>query len=105
MPLVTPGFHPLVSGTLLHLARHGQAYAPPDPITEATLVTTTRIPETVPTATDPQGYVTFDTPSAAATSAIGSQPFGQSMSLPLGSGPPLALHFSIHTDGPIEVQY
>ena len=72
VPLVTPGFHPLVFGTPLHLAGLGQAYAPPDPVTKATLVTTTRIPETVPTATDLQGYVTFYTPPTAVTSAIGS---------------------------------
>ena len=53
VPLVTPGFHPLVSRTPLHLTELGQAYAPPDLVTEATFLTTTRIPETVPIATDP----------------------------------------------------
>ena len=105
VPLVTLGFHPLVFGTPLHLASLGQAYAPPDPVTEATLVTTTRILEAVLTTTDPQGYIIYGTSSVAATSSVGSLPFGQSVSLPLRSDPSPALHFSIPTDGPPEVQY
>ena len=53
MPLETLGFRSLVSGAPLHPAGPGQAYAPPDPVIEPTLVTTARILETVPTATDP----------------------------------------------------
>ena len=52
-----------------------------------------------------QGYVTFDTPFAAATLAIGSLPSEQFVSLPLGSDPSPALHFSIPTNGPPDVQY
>ena len=105
VPLVTSEFHPLVFGAPLHPAGLGQAYAPLDPIIEATLVTTTRIPETVSTATDPQGYIIYGTNSAATTSSIGSLPFGQSMSLPIGYDPSPAFHFSIPTDGPPEMQY
>ena len=105
IPLVTPGFHPLVSGTPLHLARLGQAYAPPDPVIEATLVTTTRIPETVPIGTDPQGYIIYGTSSATATSTVGSLLPGQFVSLPLGSGPSPTLHLSIPIDRPLDVRY
>ena len=66
-------------------------------------MTTTRVPE-VPLTPPSQGYVTFDAPStAAATLAIGLQPSGQSV--PLGSGPPPALHFSVPTKGTLEEQY
>ena len=105
VPLVTPGFHPLVFGTPLHSAGHWHTYAPLDPITESILVTTTRIPETLLTASSPQGSVTFDTLSTAATSAVGSLPSGQSVSLPLGFGPSPTLHLSIPTNGPPDVQY
>ena len=67
-------------------------------------MTATRTPE-APLTPLSQGYVTFDTPFATATLAIGSLPFGQSVSLPLGSDPSLALHFNIPTDRPPEVQY
>ena len=52
-----------------------------------------------------QGYVTFDTHPTAASIGLGSQISGQSMSLPLASGPSLALQFSIPTDGTPEMQY
>ena len=60
VPLVTPGFHPMVLGTPLHFAGHWQTYAPPDPVTESILMTTTHVPEIEPTAIDPQGYVIYD---------------------------------------------
>ena len=41
VPLLTPGFHPLVPRTLLHSMGHGQTYAPPDLVTESILMTTT----------------------------------------------------------------
>ena len=68
-------------------------------------MTTTCIPETVPTATDPQGHIIYGTGPAVATTSLGSLPLGQSVSSPLGSGPLPALHLSIPTDGPPEVRY
>ena len=52
-----------------------------------------------------QGYVTFDTLPTAATSAIGSLPSGQSVSLPLGSSPSPTLHLNVPIDKPPDVQY
>ena len=68
-------------------------------------MTTTRIPETIPTATDPQGYIIYGTGPTAVTSSVGSLPLRQSVSSPLGSSPLPAMHFSIPTDRPPEVQY
>ena len=105
VPLVTLGFHPLVPGTPLHSVGHWQTYVHSDPVTEFILMTTTRVPETAPLTPLSQGYVIYDTYSAAATSTVGSLPLGQSVSLPLGSGPLPTLHFSIPTDEPPDVQY
>ena len=104
MPLTTPGF-PLVSGPPLLPVGPGQVYAPPDLVIEATLVTSTHIPETVPTSFDSQGHIIYGTGPTAMTPAIGSQPLGQFESPPLGSGSPLVLHFSIPTDRAPEAQY
>ena len=94
-----------MSGPPLLPVGPGQVYVPPDPVIEATLVTSTCIPEIVPTAFDPQGYVIYSTGPAAATPAIGSQPLGQFVSPPLGPGSLPVLHFSIPTDGALEAQY
>ena len=97
VPLVTPGFHPLGPGAPQHAAAHWQTYAPPDPVTEPILMTPTRAPK-APLTPPCQGYVALNIPSATATFAVGSLSPGQSMSLPLGSGPLPALHLSIPTD-------
>ena len=68
-------------------------------------MTATRVPETLQTASPSQGFVTFDTLSAVASSVIGSLPSRQSMSLPLASIPSLTLHFSLPTDGTPDAQY
>ena len=78
---------------------HWQSLATPNLVIESILVTTTRAPETLLTASSPQGYVTFDTLSAAMTFAIGSLPSGQFVSLPLAFGLSPTLHFRIPTDG------
>ena len=80
----------------------GQWQAPPDPVAETVLVTAARTPET-PLTPPPQGNVTFDTHPVAANLALGPPPFGQSMSQPLDSGPPLILQLSIPTDGSLEM--
>ena len=98
--LATLGFPPFVSGGPLRPAGPGQVYAPPDPVIKATLVTSTRILKTVPTASDPKGHIIYDTSPAVATISVRSLPLGQSVSSPLGSGPPPVLHLSIPTDGP-----
>ena len=85
----------------LYSVRQWQA---PDPVIESILVTATRAPE-APLSALSQGHVPLDTPAAAATPAIGSQPHGQSVSPPLRSGSPTMLHFSIPTDGAPEAQY
>ena len=103
--LATLGFPPFVSGGPLRLVGLGQVYAPLDLIIEATLMTSTCILETVPTASDPQGHIIYGTGPAMATIFVGSHPFGQSMSPPLGSGPSPILQFSIPTDGAPEAQY
>ena len=105
VPIVTLGFHPLVPGTPLHSAGHWQTYAPPDPITESILMTTTHVSETAPLTLLSQGYVIYDTYSTTATSTVRSLPPGMSVSLPLGSGPSPTLHFSTPTNEPPDVQY
>ena len=45
MPLVTLGFHPVVSGAPQYAAGHWQTCAPPDPVTEPVLMTTPHAPE------------------------------------------------------------
>ena len=45
VPLVTPGFHPMVSRAPQYAVAHWQTYAPPNPIAESILMTATRIPE------------------------------------------------------------
>ena len=42
VPLVTPGFHPMVSAAPQHAAGHWQTYAPPDLVTESILMTPPR---------------------------------------------------------------
>ena len=91
-------------GAPLYSVGPWQAFPAPDPITESILVAATRVPEASMTPLS-QDYVTFDTPFATTTSAIGSLPSGQSVSLPLGSDPSPALHFCIPTNEPPEVQY
>ena len=76
----------------------------PEPATEAVTVTTVCALE-VSLAPPSQGYVTFDTHPAAASFGLGTLPSGQSMSLPLASGPSPALQFSIPTNGTPEMQY
>ena len=92
------GSIPLISGCW-------QTLADLEHVTESVSVTATHVPETLLTAPSSQGFVTFGTLSPAATSAIGSLPSGQSVSMPLGSGPSLTLHLSIPTDRPPNVQY
>ena len=104
VPLVTPGFHPLVPGTPQHAVGLWQTYASPDPVTESILMTTTRTPE-APLTPLSNGYVTFDNPSTAVTFAVGSLSPRQSVSLPFGSNPLPTLHLSIPTDGSPDVQY
>ena len=105
VPLSTLVSHPLVHGVPLYSVGHWQTFPTPDPVIESFLVTTNRALETLLMASSPQGFVTFDTVSAAVTSAIGSLPFGQSVSLPLASGPSPTLHLSIPTNGSADVQY
>ena len=45
VPLVTPGFHPLVSGAPQYAMGHWQTYAPLDPVTESILMTATCVLE------------------------------------------------------------
>ena len=45
MPLVTPGFHPMVSEAPQLAAGHWQTYAPPDLVIESILMTAPRAPE------------------------------------------------------------
>ena len=82
VPLLVPVSHPLVHGMPLFSVGHWQTFAPLEPAIESVLVTAAHTPETLLTASSPQGYATFDTLSAAATSAIGSLPSGQPVSLP-----------------------
>ena len=105
MPLSVPVSHALVHGWPLFSVGHWQTFAPPVPVTESVSVTATRIPKTLLTASLSQGFVTFDTLSVVATPVIGSLPSGQSVSLPLASGPSPTLYFSIPTDGTPDVQY
>ena len=63
---------------------HHLTVVPPESVTKSVTVTTTRASE-APLITP--GLVTLDTPTAAASHGLGSQPFGQSVSLPLASGP------------------
>ena len=72
-----PVLPPLVQAPPLYSV--GQWQTPPDPVVESILVSATRVPE-VPLTPLSQGYVTFDTHLAVATSAIGSLPSGQSVS-------------------------
>ena len=102
VPLVTSGFHPLVPGAPQYAVGHWQTYAPPDLITESILMTATRAPEAPPTPLS-QGYIALDTPSTAATFAVGSLSSGQSVSLPFGSGPLPVLYFNIPTDGSLDM--
>ena len=53
VPLTTPRFPPSTSGGPLRTVGSGQVYAPLDPVTEATLVTATRISETILTPSNP----------------------------------------------------
>ena len=66
---------PLVQGAPLYSVGPWQAIPAPDPVTKSILVAVTRVPE-APMTPFSQGYVTFDTPFAVATSAIGSLPSG-----------------------------
>ena len=84
------------------LRGHWQTYSPPDPVTEPILMTPTRVPE-APLTPLSQGYVALDIPSTAMTFAVGSLSPRQFVSLPFGSGPLLALHLSIPTDGSPDV--
>ena len=76
----------------------------PGPVTEAIMVTTVRAPG-VSLAPPSQGYVTIDTHPVAASFGLGTLPLGQSVSLPLASGPSPALQFSIPTDRTPKMQY
>ena len=80
VPFTTLRFPPFASRGPLRTLGFGQVHAPPDPITEATLVTATCFLETVPTPSDPQCHIIFGTGLAAATPTIGFYPPGQFVS-------------------------
>ena len=94
--LVTPGFHPQVSGAPQLAAGHWQTCAPPDPVTEPILMIARRAPE-APLTPSSQGYVTLDIPSTAVTFAISSRP--------LESAPRPILQLIIPTHGSPEVRW
>ena len=80
--------------------RHHLIVAPLEPVIESVTVTATRAPEAQLIAPPTQGFATFDTHPAAASSAIGSLPLRQSVSSPpLASGPLLTLPFSLPANG------
>ena len=85
-------FSPLISG-------RRPTFASPKPVTGSVSVTATRALGFQFTAPLAQGSNTFSTHSAESSSAIGSLPFGQSVSQPpLAPNPSPVLHFSLPTN-------
>ena len=81
-------------------------FASLEPVTESVSVTATRALGFQFTAPLAQGSNTFSTHSAKSSSAVGSLPFGQSVSQPLlvpDASP--VLHFNLPTDGTLDEQY
>ena len=84
----------------LYSVGHWQTFTPLEFVTESVSVTATHATETLLTAFLSRGFVTSDSHLAAATSMIGSLPFGQSVSLPpMASGHLLVLPSGLPADG------
>ena len=77
-----------------------QIFSGLEPVIESISVTISRALEIQFTAPLTQGFATFDTHSAEASSVVGSLPFGQPASQPLlASGPLSILPLGLPTNG------